>query len=167
MFAEECPYKVVRTNGGDEVLARSANLLIGKAAFETAKRMYPKDLIEYGPELSSATLGRLPVIASPPPSRVAGGGGGVVAAHCQCAAATWAEAASSVARVASQSWRPSGAPRRLRAFPEIEPAHGLASAVHHAVALAALGDDPGGREVASHARHQGPILAAADHMGIE
>jgi hypothetical protein len=47
MFAEECPYKVVRTNGGDEVLARAANLLIGRAAYETAKRMYPKDLIEY------------------------------------------------------------------------------------------------------------------------
>jgi hypothetical protein len=28
MFAEECPFKVVRTNGGDEVLARAANLLI-------------------------------------------------------------------------------------------------------------------------------------------
>jgi hypothetical protein len=36
-----------RTNGGDEVLARAVNLLIGKAAFETAKRMYPKDLIEH------------------------------------------------------------------------------------------------------------------------
>jgi hypothetical protein len=32
---------------GDEVLARAANLLTGRAAFETAKRMYPKDLIEY------------------------------------------------------------------------------------------------------------------------
>jgi hypothetical protein len=47
MFGEECPFKVVRTNGSDEVLARAANLLIGRAAFETAKRMYPKDLIEY------------------------------------------------------------------------------------------------------------------------
>jgi hypothetical protein len=45
MFAEECPFKVVRTNGSDEVLARAANLLIARAAFETAKRMYP--LIEY------------------------------------------------------------------------------------------------------------------------
>jgi hypothetical protein len=45
MFSEDCPFKVVRTNGGDEVLA--ANLLIGRAAFETAKRMYPRDLIEY------------------------------------------------------------------------------------------------------------------------
>ena len=47
MFSEDCPFKVVRTNGGDEVLARAANLLIGRAAFETARRMYPKDLIEY------------------------------------------------------------------------------------------------------------------------
>lgn len=47
MFSEDCPFKVVRTNGGDEVLARAANLLIGRAAFETAKRMYPRDLIEY------------------------------------------------------------------------------------------------------------------------
>jgi hypothetical protein len=30
MYAEECPYKIVRTNGGDEVLARAANLLIGR-----------------------------------------------------------------------------------------------------------------------------------------
>jgi hypothetical protein len=43
----DCPFKVVRTNGGDEVLARAANLLVGRAAFETARRMYPRDLIEY------------------------------------------------------------------------------------------------------------------------
>ncbi len=47
MYAEECPFKVIRTNGGDEVLARAANLLIGRAAFETAKRMDPKDVIEH------------------------------------------------------------------------------------------------------------------------
>ena len=47
MYAEECPFKVVRTNGSDEVLARAINLQIGRAAFETAKRMFPKDLIEY------------------------------------------------------------------------------------------------------------------------
>jgi hypothetical protein len=34
-YVEDCPYKVVRTNGSDEVLARAANLLIGRAAFET------------------------------------------------------------------------------------------------------------------------------------
>src|SRR5258706_12098328 len=47
MFSEDCPFKVVRTNGSDEVLARAANLLIGQAAFETAKRLYPKDVLEY------------------------------------------------------------------------------------------------------------------------
>ena len=49
MLSEGCPLKVVRTNGGDEVLARASNLLIGRAAFETAKRMYPRDLIEPAP----------------------------------------------------------------------------------------------------------------------
>jgi hypothetical protein len=47
MYQEDCPFKVVRTNGGDEVLKWAANLLIGRAAFETAKKMYPRDLIEY------------------------------------------------------------------------------------------------------------------------
>jgi hypothetical protein len=47
MYEDDCPFKVVRTNGGDEVLARAVNLLIGRAAFETARRMYPRDLIEY------------------------------------------------------------------------------------------------------------------------
>jgi hypothetical protein len=41
------PSKWVKTNGSDEVLARAVNLLIGKAAFETAKRMYPRDVLEY------------------------------------------------------------------------------------------------------------------------
>jgi hypothetical protein len=47
MVGEEFPFKVVRINGSDEVLARSVNLLIGRAAFETAKRLYPKDVLEY------------------------------------------------------------------------------------------------------------------------
>jgi hypothetical protein len=47
MYAEECPFKIVRTNGNDEVLSRASNLLIGRAAFGTARRMYPRDLIEY------------------------------------------------------------------------------------------------------------------------
>jgi hypothetical protein len=44
---EDCPFKVVRTNGSDEVLARVINLQIGRAAFETARRMYPRDVLEY------------------------------------------------------------------------------------------------------------------------
>jgi hypothetical protein len=47
MADDELPFKVVRTNGSDEVLARSVNLLSGRAAFETAKRVYPKDVLEY------------------------------------------------------------------------------------------------------------------------
>jgi hypothetical protein len=44
---EDLPFKVVRTNGSDEVLARSVNLLLGRAAFETAKRLYPRNRIDY------------------------------------------------------------------------------------------------------------------------
>jgi hypothetical protein len=47
MCSEDCPFKVVRNDGSDELLARAAELLIGRAAFEKAKRMYPKDRIEY------------------------------------------------------------------------------------------------------------------------
>jgi len=44
---DDLPFKVVRTNSHDEVLARSINLLIGRAAYETAVRMYPDYLVEY------------------------------------------------------------------------------------------------------------------------
>jgi hypothetical protein len=47
MFNEDLPFKVVRTNGTDEVLARATNLLLGRAAYETARRMYPRDYIVY------------------------------------------------------------------------------------------------------------------------
>ena len=43
MYDDDCPFKIVWTNGGDEVLARAANLLIGRAAFETAKRGVRQD----------------------------------------------------------------------------------------------------------------------------
>jgi hypothetical protein len=42
---DDLPFKVVRTN--DEVLARAANLLVGRAAYETARRLYPRDRIDY------------------------------------------------------------------------------------------------------------------------
>jgi hypothetical protein len=42
MLSESCPLKVVRTNGGDEVLAGASDLLIGRAALETAKGIYPR-----------------------------------------------------------------------------------------------------------------------------
>jgi hypothetical protein len=47
MADEEFPFKIVRTNGHDEVLARSINVLMGRTAFETAKRLYPRDQLEY------------------------------------------------------------------------------------------------------------------------
>jgi hypothetical protein len=48
MATEDCPVKIVRTNGSDEVLARARSICRSdRAAFETAKRTFPKDLIEY------------------------------------------------------------------------------------------------------------------------
>jgi hypothetical protein len=47
MAGDEFPFKVVRANGHDEVLAQSINLLMGRAAFEIAKRLYPRDQLEY------------------------------------------------------------------------------------------------------------------------
>jgi hypothetical protein len=40
---KDCPFEVVCTNGSDEVLVYANNLLIGRAAFETAKRLFPRD----------------------------------------------------------------------------------------------------------------------------
>jgi hypothetical protein len=37
----------MRRTSEDEVIARAANLLIGRAAFETAVSLYPKDTIQY------------------------------------------------------------------------------------------------------------------------
>jgi len=34
---DDLPFKVVRTNAHDEVIARAANLLVGRAAYETAR----------------------------------------------------------------------------------------------------------------------------------
>jgi hypothetical protein len=53
MAEEDCPFEVVCTNGSDEVLARASDLLIGRAAFETAKRLFPRDQLEYrrGPQV--------------------------------------------------------------------------------------------------------------------
>jgi hypothetical protein len=44
---DELPFKVVRTNGRDEVVARCNNLLVGRAAFETARRLYPNERVDY------------------------------------------------------------------------------------------------------------------------
>jgi hypothetical protein len=47
MLSENLPFRVIRTNSEDEVIARAANLIVGRAAYETAVRLYPKDLIQY------------------------------------------------------------------------------------------------------------------------
>ncbi len=47
MPPEDLPFKVVRTNSHDEVLARANNLVVGRAAYETARRLHPQDLIQY------------------------------------------------------------------------------------------------------------------------
>lgn len=47
MYPEDLPFKVVRTNSHDEVLARTANLIMGRAAYETAVRLFPGDVIQY------------------------------------------------------------------------------------------------------------------------
>jgi hypothetical protein len=47
MLPEDLPFKVVRTNSHDEVLARAANLIVGRAAYETAVRLFPRDTIHY------------------------------------------------------------------------------------------------------------------------
>jgi hypothetical protein len=44
MYPEELPFRI---NGHDEIIARAANLLIGRAAYETAIRIFPGDRIDY------------------------------------------------------------------------------------------------------------------------
>ncbi|MGZ3296652.1 MAG: hypothetical protein ACXU9D_25720, partial [Xanthobacteraceae bacterium] len=47
MSSENLQFKVVRTNGSDEVIARTSDLLVGRAAFERAAALHPNDLIEF------------------------------------------------------------------------------------------------------------------------
>ena len=47
MLPQDLPFRVIRANADDEVIARAANLIVGRAAYETAVRLYPKDLIEF------------------------------------------------------------------------------------------------------------------------
>jgi hypothetical protein len=46
LFVQDCPFRIVRTNGPDEVPVRAADLPIGRVGLETAKRTYPKDALE-------------------------------------------------------------------------------------------------------------------------
>jgi hypothetical protein len=47
MLDDELPFKVVRANTSSSELVQSVNLLLGRAAYETAVRLYPKDRIDY------------------------------------------------------------------------------------------------------------------------
>jgi hypothetical protein len=44
MHPENLPFRVIRE---DEVIARANNLVVGRAAYETAVRLYPRDAIQY------------------------------------------------------------------------------------------------------------------------
>jgi hypothetical protein len=45
-MTDDLPFRVVRSNGTDEVLVRAMNLLIARGAYREAARLYPEDLIE-------------------------------------------------------------------------------------------------------------------------
>jgi hypothetical protein len=53
-------FKIIRTNGHDELIAETDNLHVGRAAYDEARRLYPKDLIELrsGARPSRASSGR-------------------------------------------------------------------------------------------------------------
>jgi hypothetical protein len=41
------PFRVVRVNPEDDVIACANNLVVGRAAYEAAVRLYPRDTIQY------------------------------------------------------------------------------------------------------------------------
>jgi hypothetical protein len=44
---DDLHFKVVNTNSHDEVVARAINLFVGRAAYETACRLYPNERVDY------------------------------------------------------------------------------------------------------------------------
>jgi hypothetical protein len=46
-MSEDLPFKVVRTNAHDEIVARASNLIVGRAAYETARRLYTNERVDY------------------------------------------------------------------------------------------------------------------------
>jgi hypothetical protein len=47
-LSEDLPLRVIRVNSEDEVIARANNLIVGRAAYETAVRLYPRDVSGIG-----------------------------------------------------------------------------------------------------------------------
>jgi hypothetical protein len=58
MLPEDLPFEVVDSH--DEILVRAANLHTGRAAYETAIRLFPKDAIHYrnGAQIIARSDGR-------------------------------------------------------------------------------------------------------------
>jgi hypothetical protein len=44
---DDLRFKVARTKAANEVVARAVNPIIGRAAYETASRMYPNERVDY------------------------------------------------------------------------------------------------------------------------
>jgi hypothetical protein len=47
MIHEDLPFRVICVNSEDEVIGRADDLLVGRAAYETALRLFLRDLIQY------------------------------------------------------------------------------------------------------------------------
>jgi hypothetical protein len=47
MLPEDLPFRVIRISSEDEIIARANSLIVGRAAYETAVRLYPTDVIQY------------------------------------------------------------------------------------------------------------------------
>jgi hypothetical protein len=47
MLSEDLPFRGIRLSSEDEFIARANNLVVGRAAYETAVRLYPRDVIQY------------------------------------------------------------------------------------------------------------------------
>jgi hypothetical protein len=44
---DDLPFKVIRINSRDEVIALCSHPMVGSAAYEIARQLYPKDRIQY------------------------------------------------------------------------------------------------------------------------
>ncbi len=44
---DDLPFKVIRINSRDEVIALCSHPMVGSAAYEIARQLYPNDRIQY------------------------------------------------------------------------------------------------------------------------
>jgi hypothetical protein len=68
--------KIVHTNGSDEVVAGGANLIIGRAAYETSRRLYPNERVDYrdGARILATSAGTKIAVSAAAETGDAGGG---------------------------------------------------------------------------------------------